>query len=455
MPRQRRSGVVYPIKYTQKKTLKDGTVKHYESWHAKVNGKWVSAKTYKECDRKIAVALKEMTQWGAISDKTVKLGDYMCSWLESKRGEVDPGTMRNYESFVNVHFKPYHSARLADVTPSMAKRMLAGLKNSRTGGELSLGRIQIGYITLVQVFKTAVGDRIIPSNPMDGVPKPQRKDVQLTRGDSLPASTQDRKAFPVDQMQAMLQTAASGGIVEGTRNWWRILTGMRQSEILGATLEDLNLVPLDPSNPDGAWTGTYVMNWKLEEVKKRHGCGEPDRNGVYPCGWKKPYRCPEYVWLVPRGYDMIPLTGRFCLTPPKSQRGMVKQIIPPLATAVHRYLEATKDVPNPYGLLFRMPNGKPIGADHDLAAFRDLMRRSGIPDWEHRYGHECRNGAISLLFDMGVDPGIIRRIVGHSSVEMSEHYRTVPQSVLMAGMEKMEAPLDLRQIEWKTGGETA
>lgn len=50
---------------------------------------------------------------------------------------------------------------------------------------------------------------------------------------------------------------------------------------------------------------------------------------------------------------------------------------------------------------------------------------------------------------MKVDAGIIQRIVGHSSVEMSEHYRTVPVEDLMRGMETIGDGLDLKQIEWK------
>ena len=91
----------------------------------------------------------------------------------------------------------------------------------------------------------------------------------------------------------------------------------------------------------------------------------------------------------------------------------------------------------------------PLAALDDRASFRDLMRRAGIPDYENWYGHECRNSVVSLLFHMKVDPGIIQRIVGHSSIAMSEHYRTVPVEDLMRGMETISDGLGLKQIEWK------
>lgn len=39
MPRIRKTGAVYPIRHEQRKTLKDGTVKTYVNWQAKVDGR--------------------------------------------------------------------------------------------------------------------------------------------------------------------------------------------------------------------------------------------------------------------------------------------------------------------------------------------------------------------------------------------------------------------------------
>lgn len=84
---------------------------------------------------------------------------------------------------------------------------------------------------------------------------------------------------------------------------------------------------------------------------------EPDQSGRYPCWRKRAFMCPDAEWVIPDGYDMIPLRNSIALSPPKSQRGSVKPIIPVLGTVMHRYLEATRDVPNPYGLLFRTAEG--------------------------------------------------------------------------------------------------
>lgn len=437
MPRRRKDGAIYPIKYTTRRRLKDGATRTYEGWHAKVDGRWVSARTYRECNEKIARALKEMNQWGASFDHTVTLGDYTAEWFDAKRREIDPGSIGIYQTIIGNHLSQYARARMSDVTPSMVRRMLANMRNG-DGSPASLSRRLTMYSILRQVFQSAVADRLIPTNPVTREVRPRERDRRMSQPDT------SRKAFTVEEMRAMLR-AASDDVVDGTRQWWRLLTGMRQTEILGVTLDDLDLW-----ERDGRWVGSYTVNWKLEAVSKRHGCGERGRDGAWPCGRKRPRDCPRWEWVVPDGFDMVPLEGQWCLTPPKSHRGKVVPIIPPLAEAVRRYMDATRDWPNPHGLLFRRPDGRPIWTVDDMASFRDLMRRAGIPDPEHRYGHECRHSVVSLLFGLGVDPAVIRLIVGHSSEEMTMHYLHVPVAELLGDVEPMGDRLGLRQIGWKS-----
>ncbi|NEG55397.1 tyrosine-type recombinase/integrase [Bifidobacterium platyrrhinorum] len=475
MPRENRTGVIRPIKEIQTKTLSGGTVKTYVRYRAKVDGKWVTASSYRACESKITAALREKREWGMGLDRSTTLGEYMDQWLDLKQRDIKPNSYDSYKSIVNVHLAKYRKVKLADVTPSAAKRMLRNMRNL-DGTEPSANRKLNAYNVLRQIFDSAVADRLIPTSPISSDLRP-RTEAKLADVKTLPihrkapkplpseadsdktdhrSGEQHRKAFTADEVRAMLRLSAED-VFTGTRFWWKLLTGMRQSEILGVTLDDLDLYrdrSLEHIDGPEVWTGTYTMNWKLEKLNKRHGCGEPNRQGVYPCGYKRPSSCPDAIWVVPDGYDMIPLRNSFALTPPKSQRGSIKPIIPQLGAAVHRYLEATKDIPNPYNLLFRTREGYPIDMRKDALAFRDLVRRAGIPDPDSRYGHECRRSVATFLFDEGVDPGIIKRLVGHSSIEMSDYYRDVPTSTLLESMERVGDKLDLKQIEWKDTDES-
>lgn len=438
MPRVRKSGAIYPIKYETRKRLKDGSVKTYAGWHAKVDGKWVAAKTYKECDAKIAKALKEKVTWGLVSGGSTKLADYAEQWYEGHKDLIDPATRNGYRAMI-VHLRNYPSLRVTEVTPSVARRIIKGMR-LRDGGDASVGSKKNLYSTLNMVLKAAVADRLIPTNPMDAVERPAGKDPKLV-------ARRPHNSFTDEQLLVMLREASSD-IRDGTRQWWRILTGMRQGEILGASLDDLSLFPCEV-NGSTMWEGYYTVNWKLEAIRRLHGCGSPDKDGRYPCGYKQGRFCPSGIPDVPVGFDMIPLSGRWFLTRPKSHTGRVVPIIPQLGTVVHRYLEAVKDEPNPYGLIFHRPDGTPIDKNDDIISFRALLSKAGVPSPETRYGHECRNSVVSLLFSMGVDPGKIQRIIGHSSLAMSEYYRRVPKEELFEGMETIGDRLDLKQIEWK------
>lgn len=109
MPRIRKTGAVYPIRHEQRKTLKDGTVKTYVNWQAKVDGRWVSAKTYKECDRKIAEALKEKTEWGMGVDRATRLGEYAAQWFEMKKRDLKPKSINNYAVLLQCLFDRFGS----------------------------------------------------------------------------------------------------------------------------------------------------------------------------------------------------------------------------------------------------------------------------------------------------------------------------------------------------------
>lgn len=438
MPRQRRNGATYPIPYKTVKKLKDGSTRIYEGYHAKVDGHWVSAKSYDECDRKIKLALKEARQWGAISDRSVKLYDYAKEWLEGKKATIDPGSARRYMYIIENQLSKYPALRIADITPTVARRMVNNVR-LKDGSEPAIRTMKSVYDVLKSILESAVADRIIPTNPMAALEAPHAKDTD--------GSVQDRESFTDDEVSRML-AVASTDVRSGAIQWWRLLTGMRQGEILGATLDQLEMHPI---RVDGVVTqaGYYRVHWKLESVPSRHGCGEPNRKGEYPCGMKRPFHCPQRTWDIPVGFDMKPLIGARCLTPPKSKRDRLVPIPPLLGEMMRRYMDIIKDEPNPYGLIFHRRDGQPIRHSADLESFRNLMLAAGIPTPEKRYGHECRNTVVSKLVREGVDPGKVQRIIGHSSIAMMEYYRRVSDSELMSGMELLSDGLDLKQIEWQ------
>lgn len=446
MVRKARNGIVYPYRVERRKRLSDGTVKTYASYEFKIDGKTYSRKKYADANKRLTELLKERARFGVASNSSVTLGTYAEQWLERRERDADPKTFANYRTTVRKHLLPYHRQKLANLTSVACDRIVNGLritkkvngKEQRVKASLSLRR-QV-HTTLNQICKAAVSDRILPTNPMVGVPIPKDKDISLA--DSRKNEANERTAFTVDEARRILKAANDLGVRDGAREWFRLCTGMRPGEILGASVQDLEL-----GRMSGVPYGEYTVNWKLEELQKEHGCGDPDRRGVYPCGFRRGASCPRWRWCVPDGFDMIELEGRWCLTPPKSKRGRKVPIIPVLAQTLEAYLEATGDMPNPYGLLFRHDDGTPIGPAEDLESFRRLLESAGVPNAERRSRHETRHTVVTILMSMGVDYGLVEEIVGHSSRLMVEHYRHAGLRERLTAMETMNAALDLKQLE--------
>lgn len=446
MVRKARNGIVYPYRVERQKRLANGTVKIYASYEFKVDGKTYSCKKYVDANKRLTELLQERARFGSTNNSAITLGAYAEQWLERRQRDADPKTFANYRTIVRKHLLPYHRQKLASLTSGACDRIVNGLritkvvngKEQRVKASLSL-RKQV-HTTLNQICKSAVSDRILPTNPMGGVPTPKDKDISLV--DSRKNEANERTAFTVDEAKRILKAANDLGMRNAAKEWFRLCTGMRPGEILGASIQDLELGQMN-----GVPYGEYTVNWKLEELKKEHGCGNPDKHGVYPCGYKRGAACPQWRWRIPDGFDMIELTGRWCLTPPKSKRGRKVPIIPALAQTLEAYLEATDDIPNPYGLLFRHDDGTPIEPDEDLENFRQLLENAGVPNAAHRSRHETRHTVVTILMSMGVDYGLVEEIVGHSSRLMVEHYRHAGLKERLTAMETMNAALNLKQLE--------
>lgn len=442
MVRKARNGIVYPYRVERQKRLANGTVKIYASYEFKVDGKTYSCKKYVDANKRLTELLQERARFGSANNSSITLGAYAEQWLERRQRDADPKTFANYRTIVRKHMLPYHRQKMASLTSGACDRIVNGLritkkvngKEQRVKASLSL-RKQV-HTTLNQICKSAVSDRILPTNPMGGVPTPKDKDISLV--DSRKNEANERTAFTVDEAKRILKAANDLGVRNAAKEWFRLCTGMRPGEILGASIQDLELGQMN-----GVPYGEYAVNWKLEELKKEHGCGNPDKHGVYPCGYKRGAACPQWRWRIPDGFDMIELTGRWCLTPPKSKRGRKVPIIPALAQTLEAYLEATDDIPNPYGLLFRHDDGTPIEPEEDLENFRQLLENAGVPNAEHRSRHETRHTVVTILMSMGVDYGLVEEIVGHSSRLMVEHYRHAGLKERLSAMETMNKPLQL------------
>lgn len=194
-----------------------------------------------------------------------------------------------------------------------------GKRSTSTAGQ--------AHVVLSMMLDAAKAEKIIRDYPAEAVKKPKGSKVE-------------RGAIPTEQALAILRAAAAMPDSAGSRWWFKLLGGPRQGEILGASLDDLDLD-----------ARIHEVQWKLEDLQREHGCGDGN------CGKKRGADCPSAKWRIPDGFEMRHLTGRWCFTRPKSRTGRVIPLIPQLTEAIRRWLDAIADWPNPHGLIWRNPGG--------------------------------------------------------------------------------------------------
>ncbi|OZG68294.1 tyrosine-type recombinase/integrase [Bifidobacterium eulemuris] len=436
--------------------------------------KYARGNSKQEC-RTNMVALRESLKKGlpVNSSDTPRFGEYADRWLEHKFNEV---RRKTYESYMTVnarHLTPLRPYPLNEITPGMVQSLIDNAKSyTQRGTENGPAGVSLKekILTVVkQVYEMAVRDGLVNHSPVVAITIGKTKDMQYELERQAEA-----QSFSAAELMMMLQIADRMPVEQGAIWWWRLLTGMRQMEILGAQWSHLRTYTdtmdvleqhevektVDFTDENGIvrqgtitttetipvkrkmTVGEYTVEWQLNEAARVHGCGEPDVDGVYPCGYKKAAFCDLKQWRLPDNYSFVELQGRWILARPKSKTGKKVPIIPMLAAKMRQYEKATRDWPNPHGLIFRRPDGTPLGPKEDSAGFDRLMEMSGIDPELHR-GHGTRHAMVTLLAQCGVDFQLIKEIVGHSSDAMVAHYRHAGSGERLRAMERVGERLNL------------
>jgi integrase len=393
--------------------------------------KSVARKSKKDAARELEAMLEEIRVHGAPLDRAKTVAQVADAWLEARVREVDPKTYSGYETAVArvktvIGPKPAHRLRPSDVRAvrdAVFDEARAALPGSRMGNGLRTA--QMAHRALKLMLDWAVGERICAVNVAAKVPPPKLKDEDAPAG---------RDALPPAAVVALLRAA---GDIRDARHWWRLLTGARQGEILGARLKDVDF---------GA--ATWLVDWQLQELPRAHGCGK-GLDGKPSCGKTYPRMCPKKKWRVPDGYGMEQISGRWHWVRPKSKRGKTVPLIPALVEVVKRW-RAWVDAqgwPNPHGLLFHDKAGMPVTPKADQDSWRALLLKAGLiseaeakPGGTKLTGHVARHTLVTALAETGVPYDMIGEIVGHDAEiarKIYSHRSAESKGEAMAGLSEV------------------
>lgn len=273
----------------------------------------------------------------------------------------------------------------------------------------------------------------------------------------------EKKSLTLRQARAVLKQAEAEG------NWLRWAYGMgcgnRQGEALG-----LRWAYLDIDVPDGE-PGAARIAWQLQRLTWEHGCAEEKareirKQGlapkkaeaaiaaqVHPCAARhcKAEACPEGCKAHKRGCPSpcpadcagharycpqrrlpkgcIPVSGGLALREVKEGRRARAKVVPvppelcgPLREHRARQFEQKMLAGSEWhenDLVFCRWNGDPVDPRQDWEAWRGLLGAAGV---EHVGTHGTRHTTATLAIDEGVAITIVKEMLGHSDIRVTDGY---------------------------------
>lgn len=336
-------------------------------------------------------ARRQLDDSGDLPTSDMLLSKWLTYWLEHiAYDRVKPGTLQSYRTAVTQY-----------LTPSIGKRPLSRLTTThvrqmhdyvRAKG-CNSSTVHNAHVALSVALNDAMREGKVPRNVASLVRRPQKA-----------ASKRGALTFP--EAKALLTLAAND---ERTAARWlaAFLLGARQGELLGLRWD---YVDLD--------TGMVDLAWSLQAVRYAHGC--TPRGEDPTCGKKTGRACPQRVLPIPDGFESEHLDGNLCLLRPKSRTS--RRVIPlPDALWAAFKLHNERTGPNPHGLVWTRPDGRPINPKDDWTAWQDIKTAAGI---ERKLTlHEARHSTATWLADAGVAENVIVDLLGHSDVIVNRSYQ--------------------------------
>jgi integrase len=372
--------------------------------------KRVYSKTRAEAKRKRDELRAEVAQGIIPVAATTTVGVWLAYWLEQiKKPHVRPNTFDWYSEAVRLHIKPHVGTRkLKYLTPEEVRFCL---RQANTPANA-----QRAHKTLKLALKDAVTEGLIRTNVAEAVAKPEH--IKQARGALTAAAA---KAA----IRAAITLEDSGGPRLATRWAAGFLTGARPSELLGL---EWDRVDLDHSVVD--------LAWQLQQIDKSHGCGDADK-GTYPCGKKRASFCPQARWDLPNDFEYRECRGSWLWTRPKTQAGTrIVPIVPPLQVMLEQHRHNPD--PNPYGLVWRRPDGNPLSRHDDAHQWRAVLEAAKLPAVDV---YAIRHSTATLLQGLGIPEETRMAIMGQSSAAAHRAYIHVNRSQTSAALGALESLL--------------
>ena len=349
------------------------------------------------------LAKKRQIEEGTLTSSQVErmtVADWSETWIKEHQKTVRPSTFTGDQGYLRKWIIPAVGHRqLRDLSP----RDLRIIETRMRKAGRSTTTIRAVQRQLQRIVKAAKAEGyIVPDT------------ILLAK--AVAKAVSDRDAIPLPQALQLLDTASQRP--DSARWVAALLQGMRQGECLGLTWDAVDL--------DNA---TIDISWQLQNL-------------VYEDHDRGTFRVPD-------GHESKHLTGTYHLVRPKTVSGY--RVVPLVPWMVSALTEWKRVAPkSPYGLVWPTKTGAPRASRTDGTAWKKLQQDAGVSKAVNEDGdptyyvlHEARHTTSTLLLAAGVDPEIIKAILGHSDIVTSRGYQHVNQEMTRQAMEKVAGMLQL------------
>lgn len=320
--------------------------------------------------------------------------EHWCENIASQR--VRPNVLANYRSYGRKHIAPVIGRKKLD---KLTTDDIRALHTAMRDGGASSRTVEAVHNTLHKVLDDAVREDKLAVNVLDKMDRPR-------------AVSREREALSAAEVKALLAT------IQGEPPMWRarwlmaLQIGARQGECLGLEWERVDLTP---------GMETLDLSWQLQRIPWRHGrdCGCPKGASAATC----PDRAPD----AREDFEIRPCHKGLWLQRPKTAASIRRT---PMTQALTRAMLDWREESTGEGLVFTQ-RGRPIVSAADTRAWRELCQRAGTRVVDL---HSARHTMVTGLLEAGVDPEIIRQLVGHSTMVSTRHYLHVSQDAARAAL---------------------
>ena len=334
----------------------------------------------------------EIDEYGFNIDKGDQtLRKYMKNWLKkiSKKNHR-PKTHYDYKKIVQTHIVPeLGDVRMKNLTPSKLQEFVhEKSENGRVDSEggLSVGSVKKIFHVLSGALTHAVKMKIIRSNPAKGVELPKDNRKQDEKYETW--SNEELRRF----LEVSKEESSYGPVYRMAAHY-----GLRISEITG-------------------------LRWSDIDFEKRK---------------------------IQISQSLVQIGGKMKFGPPKTKEG-------------EREIEFTKDMNSrlkkhkqqqnkrkmklgpswegEHELVFPATNGAPLRHRNLRREFNQLIEKAGVP--QVRF-HSLRHSCATLLLEQNEHPKIVKKLLGHSSIETTlDTYSHVSTDLQARACQKLEDNLE-------------